>query len=182
MSSPREDSPLAAPFLVRSRHPRVLGAWQAGQAAARAYATRIREILDAAQAGHLAPTYGHDGRFTGLAAAPGDDLPPGWRHDGILAVPDPRAAAGRWVSAAIARETAPGDPRRRLPGLPAAVAGPEVLPGWRAELDGSGTALYAGWPPEDQGPRRDGQPDPRLWEPLSPAGACPRAATGGARR
>jgi hypothetical protein len=167
------------PLRFTSRDQRVLDAWAGGQAALAAYTTRVGEILAAAQAGALVPAYNDAGEFTGLTATPSDVLPPGWRHTGALAVPDPQVAAGRWAAEAIARAWHPGDPRRSLPGLPPAVAQPQALPGWRAELLERGTALYAGWPAGADG---GGQPDPRLWKPVTPARALAAATTGGERR
>jgi hypothetical protein len=163
----------------RSRDRRVLKAWADGQAAVAAYADRIREVLTVAQAGQRAAVFDASGEFAGVTAAPGSALPPGWRRDGGLAVPDPSVAAGRWVTAAIAQARYPGDPRRGLPGLPPGVVSPQILPGWRADLLEAGAALYIGWPADSQD-RLGGWPDPLLWEPVNRAETKP--AAGGEQR
>jgi hypothetical protein len=165
MTGTREADRLAAGFLFRSRHERVLAVWAAVRASAAGYASRIGEILEAAQAGHLPAVFGDDG-FAGLAVAPGAVLPPGWRHDGEIAVPDRSVSAGLWVSRAIAGEwvRVPDDLRRVLPGLPAGISGPAVLDGWCADLLEDGRALYVGWLQGVPEPSAVEQPDPRLWE------------------
>jgi hypothetical protein len=174
VTAPRRDC--CQPLRFRSRDRRGLDAWAGGQAALAAYTTRIGEILEAAQAGDMTAVFDGGWRFTGLAAVPGQVLP-GWRHDGGLMVPDPGPAAGRWVTAAIARAPHPGNPRRWLPGLPPAVVQPEALPGWHAELLERGTALYVGWP-VDARDQSGGWPDPRLWKQARRAEAQPAAAGG----
>lgn len=72
------------------------------------YAERVREIVSASQAGDLSAAFDDDGRFQGLEAGEDAQLPPGWIHDGGLAVPDRAVAAGRWVSDAIAWAEKPG--------------------------------------------------------------------------
>lgn len=67
-----------------------------------AYAERVREIVSASQAGGLPAAFDDNGRFQGLQVGEDAQLPPGWIHDGGLAVPDRAVAAGRWVSDAIA--------------------------------------------------------------------------------
>lgn len=181
MTAPRENG--GQPLRFRSRDRRVLDAVAGWQADAAAYAARVAEILTAAQAGApLTAVFGGSGEFAGLAASDPGVLPPGWRIDGDLAVPDPTQAAGRWVTAAIAAAWHPGDLRRSLPGLPPAVTEPEALPGWRAELLERGAALYVGWPADDPG-RGGGWPDRRLWEPATGhAETRPAVTAGGERR
>jgi hypothetical protein len=169
------------PWWFRSRDRRVLDAHARWQAAADCYTARVAEILTAAQAGApLTAVFGGSGEFAGLTAPGAGILPPGWRVDGSLAVPDPSQPAGRWVTAAIATAWHPGELRQSLPGLPPAVTEPEVLPGWRAKLLERGAALCVGWPPGDVQGRCVGWPDPRLWEPAAGrAEARPAVAASG---
>jgi hypothetical protein len=163
-------------IVYRSSAAEVLAAIESFHADFRAYREAINAVLDEAGVGRYkiwATTNGwQPGKFLGLDI-PEDEFPPkGWRLGKQYAVPDQRYAEGKRVAAAIKAVNHPGDPMRRIPGMPPDIltAGGFSSPGI-AEMAG---AVYVTWAhdPETSGGSFTGKSatiDPALWEriPLS---------------
>jgi hypothetical protein len=138
-------------FAYRSTHPDVLEALAGYDTEWDAYKAAVKTVLAESGAGECR-IWGtlngwRPGEFLGIDVPPGQWPPHGWTkgRNGDYAVPDRRTAVGKRAAAALKELKHPGDPRRRLPGMP-----PDVLDGdgWSScglSRDLSAGTVYVTW-------------------------------------